>query len=56
MSTKPHSASKRLLTELNNYEREPSDALLHLGPVADDQLMHWTAILKGVHGSAYQGW
>ena len=47
--------TKRLLHELRSYEKEPSDALLQLGPVSDDQLTQWTAILKGPSGTAYSG-
>lgn len=46
--------TKRLLHELRSYEREPSDALLRLSPISDDQLTQWTAVLKGVPGTAYQ--
>lgn len=46
--------TKRLVHELRSYEKEPSDALLHLGPVSDHQLTHWTAVLRGVQGTAYQ--
>jgi len=46
--------TKRLLHELRSYEKDPSDALLHLGPINDEELTHWTAILKGVTGTAYQ--
>lgn len=48
------SAQKRLLQELSTYEAEPAfEALLHLGPVNDD-LFHWSAILKGVDGTRYE--
>jgi hypothetical protein len=46
--------TKRLLHELRSYEKDPSDALLHLGPINDQELTHWTAILKGVPATAYQ--
>ena len=46
--------TKRLLHELRSYEREPSDVLLRLSPVSDDQLTQWTTVLKGVPGTAYQ--
>ncbi|TKA74753.1 hypothetical protein B0A49_02256 [Cryomyces minteri] len=49
------SPTKRLLQELQAYEQEPNDALLQLGPVSDDELMHWTAVMKGVEGTAYEG-
>jgi hypothetical protein len=46
--------TKRLLHELRSYEKDPSDALLHLGPINDQELTHWTAILKGSPDTAYQ--
>lgn len=46
--------TKRLLHELRSYEKDPSDALLQLGPINDEELTHWTAVLKGVSGTAYQ--
>ncbi|KAK5166011.1 hypothetical protein LTR04_000815 [Oleoguttula sp. CCFEE 6159] len=49
------SPTKRLLQELQAYEQEPNEALLQLGPVSDDELMHWTAVMKGVEGTAYEG-
>lgn len=55
MAGKAQTSAKRILKELSNYEREPSEALLHLAPVHDDDLMHWTAVMKGVDGTAYEG-
>ena len=54
-SSRGQSASKRLLNELRSYETDPNDALLSLGPVDDDELMHWAAVMKGVPGTAYEG-
>ncbi|KAF2809049.1 putative ubiquitin conjugating enzyme [Mytilinidion resinicola] len=48
-------STKRLLKELQDYQRDPNDALAELGPVSDDELMHWTAVMKGVNGSPYEG-
>jgi peroxin-4 len=45
---------KRLMTELQTYQTDPNDALLELGP-ADDDVMHWRAVMKGVSGTAYEG-
>ncbi|KAJ4362470.1 hypothetical protein N0V83_010563 [Neocucurbitaria cava] len=42
------------MTELNTYQSDPNDALLELGP-ADDDIMHWRAVMKGVVGTAYEG-
>jgi len=48
-------STKRLLHELQLYSAEPNDALLHLGPVGDEQILHWEAVLKGVKRSGYEG-
>lgn len=48
------SPTKRLMTELQTYQRDPSDELLELGP-ADEDVMHWRAVMKGVDGTAYEG-
>jgi hypothetical protein len=42
------------MTELQTYQSDPNDALLELGP-ADDDVMHWNAVMKGVVGTAYEG-
>ena len=49
------STTQRLLKELKEYANEPNEALLHLGPVSDDDLFHWEAVLKGVKGAPYEG-
>ncbi|KAF2153921.1 ubiquitin-conjugating enzyme [Myriangium duriaei CBS 260.36] len=54
MSSKGQSTTKRLIHELRSYDQEPSRALLHLAPVSDDELLHWTAVMKGVEGTAYE--
>jgi peroxin-4 len=48
------SPMKRLMTELQSYQSDPNDALLELGP-ADDDVMHWRAVMTGVAGTAYEG-
>lgn len=45
--------NKRLIGELKQYNKEPSEFLEDLAPVGDD-LLHWTAIMKGVQGTAYE--
>lgn len=55
MAGKAHTSAKRILKELSNYERGPSEALVHLAPINDDDLMHWTGVMKGVQGTAYEG-
>ena len=54
-SSRTQSPIKRLLNELNTYQSDPNDALDYLGPVNDDELMHWTAVMRGVVGTAYEG-
>lgn len=54
-SSRAQSPIKRLLTELQTYQADPNEALLELGPVHDDELMHWRAVMKGVAGTAYEG-
>ncbi len=49
------SPQKRLLKELQEYHSDPNDALLELGPVSDNELMEWRAVMKGVEGTAYEG-
>ena len=49
------STSKRLIQELKDYQQDPNEALLELGPISDDELMQWRAVLKGVEGTAYDG-
>jgi len=54
-SSRNASPVKRLLTELQTYQADPNEALLELGPVDDDELLHWWAVMKGVPGTAYEG-
>jgi len=54
-SSKSQSTTKRLLSELKDYHSDPNDALLQLGPVSDDELMHWSAVMKGLAGTPYEG-
>lgn len=54
-SGRVQSPTKRLIHELQSYQSDPNDALVELGPVSDDELMHWTAVMKGVPGTAYEG-
>lgn len=47
--------TQRLLRELKDYAKSPNEALLHLGPVDEEDLLRWEAVLKGVNGSPYAG-
>jgi peroxin-4 len=49
------STSQRLLKELKEYASNPNEALLHLGPVSDEDLLQWEAVLRGVQGTPYEG-
>ncbi|OGE49598.1 hypothetical protein PENARI_c020G11852 [Penicillium arizonense] len=46
--------TQRLIRELKDYSKSPNEALLHLGPVDDEDLLHWEAVLKGVNGTPYE--
>ncbi|KAF2279975.1 UBC-like protein [Westerdykella ornata] len=54
-SSRTSSPVKRLLTELQTYQSDPNEALLELGPVNDDELMHWRAVMTGMPNTAYEG-
>jgi peroxin-4 len=47
--------TQRLLRELKDYAKSPNEVLLHLGPVDDEDLLRWEAVLKGVNGTPYEG-
>lgn len=47
--------TQRLLRELKDYSKSPNEALLHLGPIDEEDLLRWEAVLKGVNGSPYEG-
>jgi len=48
-------ASKRLLKELSENRQRPNPCLRSLGPVSDNDLLHWRATLLGPIGTAYEG-
>lgn len=54
MAGSSRGATKRLMTELQTYQKDPNEELLDLGP-ADEDVMHWRAVMKGVEGTAYEG-
>lgn len=47
--------TQRLIRELKEYHKTPNESLLHLGPVDEEDLLHWEAVLKGVNGTPYEG-
>lgn len=48
-------ATKRLIKELDAYQRDPSPSLTRLEPSSNDDLFHMQAELKGPEGTAYEG-
>lgn len=48
-------AAKRLIKELDQYNKDPSPAVLRLEPTSDDDLFHLTAVLRGPDSTAYEG-
>jgi peroxin-4 len=55
MASPSPQTTQRLLQELKKYAKEPNEALLHLGPIDEENLLLWEAVLKGVVGSPYEG-
>ena len=52
-STPPH--IRRLRHELSSLTSIPLPAcLLHLGPVSDEDIQHWTAVIRGSPSTAYE--
>ncbi|KAF2746096.1 UBC-like protein [Sporormia fimetaria CBS 119925] len=54
-SSRPGGPIKRLMAELKTYHSDPNDALTSLGPITEDELLHWRAVMLGVPGTAYEG-
>ncbi|KAJ5754007.1 uncharacterized protein N7511_008160 [Penicillium nucicola] len=54
MSGPSSNTTQRLIRELKDYSKSPNEALLHLGPVDDEDLLRWEAVLKGVNGTPYE--
>ena len=54
-SGSPNAATKRLIHEIQDNALALNQALLHLGPVSDDDLFQWEAVLRGVRGTPYDG-
>ncbi|KAJ6115941.1 Ubiquitin-conjugating enzyme E2 pex4 [Penicillium sp. IBT 18751x] len=55
MASPSSQTTQRLLRELKDYAKSPNEVLLHLGPVDEEDLLRWEAVLKGVNGSPYEG-
>lgn len=54
MANPAASAPKRLIGELRSYTSRLEECLEELEPVNQEDLLHWTAILKGVPGTPYE--
>ncbi|KAL9096058.1 MAG: hypothetical protein Q9165_001580 [Trypethelium subeluteriae] len=50
-----HGPTRRLIQELQDYQHEPNEALVELGPVSDDELMRWSAVMRGGKDTSYEG-
>lgn len=48
-------AMNRLRKELNEITKSPNEHVSFLGPVSDENLMHWRATLCGPRDSPYDG-
>ena len=46
-SNSPTSALKRITAEIRDLAQQPNEACLHLGPINEEDLFHWEAVLKG---------
>jgi peroxin-4 len=55
MAVPSGNTTQRLICELKEYHKTPNESLLHLGPVDEEDLLHWEAVLKGVDGTPYEG-
>ena len=55
MSRSGQSTTKRLAKELQDYASDPNPNLRFLQPASDDDLFHWTAVMRGAKGTAYEG-
>ncbi|KAI5307102.1 hypothetical protein KEM55_008409 [Ascosphaera atra] len=50
----PRALSKRVMTELEKQQAEPSEVLERLGLVDDDDLTQWEAVMKGIPSTPYE--
>jgi ubiquitin-protein ligase len=48
-------ANKRLMKELDAYNRETQPIVASLEPESDDDLLHLRAVLRGPDDTAYEG-
>ncbi|KAJ2476215.1 E2 ubiquitin-protein ligase peroxin 4 [Coemansia sp. RSA 2131] len=49
------SVTKRLLKELSDTRKGLGDELVALAPASDDNLLQWTAVLRGPRDTPYHG-
>ncbi|KZZ91647.1 ubiquitin-conjugating enzyme [Ascosphaera apis ARSEF 7405] len=56
MSGAPPALAKRLAHELRAYSKNPQEEYIErLGPVSDENMTEWEAVMKGVPNSPYEG-
>jgi ubiquitin-protein ligase len=48
-------ANKRLMKELDAYNRDTQPVVASLEPESDDDLLHLKAVLRGPDDTAYEG-
>ncbi|OQN99923.1 hypothetical protein B0A48_14128 [Cryoendolithus antarcticus] len=48
-------ATKRVVKELDQYQKDPGPAVERLEPTSEDDVLNLTAILRGPDGTAYEG-
>ncbi|KAJ1666187.1 E2 ubiquitin-protein ligase peroxin 4 [Coemansia sp. RSA 1813] len=49
------SVTKRLLKELQDIQKEPSEEIVFLGPKNDDDILQWCGVLRGPQDTPYHG-
>jgi peroxin-4 len=49
------SASKRLVKEYLGSQNDPNPALESLGPVKEENMFKWAAIMRGPQDTPYEG-
>ncbi|KAJ2590328.1 E2 ubiquitin-protein ligase peroxin 4 [Coemansia sp. RSA 1722] len=47
------SVTRRLLRELHDIQKDPSEELVSLAPISDDDILRWRAVLRGPRDTPY---
>ena len=50
-----NAVNRRLLKELQDYQKEVHPDLIDLSPIKEDNLLVWKAVLRGENDTPYQG-